>query len=537
MNETIQVKHGTTFQPINLQDWTLIEDYRPTKEGQRRIIADKEGREFYDYKTEVGHELLGVEYSKNSLKVDELVRNKDFFMLVTRREFDKRIVGEIETRQTLFLCAIGALCVENASLSAYNLLITSKSGAGKDHVTKNVLKILPKEKTVIRSRITPTAFTYWHNAKFEPEWSWNGKLCYLHDITNSMLNHEVLKVMCTEGSSATVTINNRAVDVIVNGKPSLFITTASAMPKDEMLRRFPALELDETINQTIAIMQREAVFASKGLTTEYDEIVKQAIASLKKVKVRIPFAEKLLGVFPPMHMIMRTHFSRLLSYIMASTAFHQFQRETDSEGYLLAQPEDYDVARIALEKTTSNPFMIPLTSFDKRIIEATKNEKEFSVPEIVHKITFMSEKSLYVHLSKLADLGFFQSDKKVLEHSPKPVTVYRPVLLSISIPTWEEICGNSTITTDTTFTTTTTNTTITRANEANEAIEVKFVPHVSATLDKFRGLWINGMIAKGEAAPIEKVQMLEPSITDEWLSYAEKNGLVVQMPAGKVKPC
>lgn len=468
---------------------------------------------------------------KEKQKALEILKNKNLFHIITVKEMDKKIVGEIPTRQTIFLCAIGALCVEDASLAAYNALINSKSGAGKDHVTKNALKIIPENKIVTRSRISPTAFTYWHNSRYEPTWTWDGKICYLSDISNTILNHEVFKVMCTEGSTATVTVNNQAIDITINGKPALFITTASAMPNDEMLRRFPAIELDETINQTEAIMQREAEYAEKGLNTDYDPTIKKALCLLKRVKVRIPFAQKLRIAFPPKHMIMRTHFSRLLSYIKASTALHQYQRNYDSEGYLLAEPEDYDIARIALEKTTSNPFMIPLTTFDKRIIAVTKKESQFSVADIIHRITFMSEKSLYVHLSKLADIGFFEVDKLKSERSDKPITVYRPISFSISIPTWKEICGNSTIASDTTNTSLTTITSNTKAIEAIEPFEALKGLTDSATLDKFRALFVENI-----PMSIEAVQTNLAEATDEWIENAKNKGDIIERPAGWLMP-
>jgi len=243
-------------------------------------------------------------------------------------EFDKTIVGEKPSRQSILLNACG-LWVENASIASYNLCINSNSGAGKDYVCKNVLKIFPKENVETRSRISPCAFTYWHSSKWEENFTWDGKILLLLDISNNILNSEVFKLMSSDGTHSTVVIEQRAVDIEIRGKPVIFITTASGTPNNEMLRRFPFLELDETTDQTKAIKQAQAKAAADGKKIEHDPKITSALSKLQRVKVKIPFAEELVEFFPSEHLIMRTHFGRLLDLIKASAALYQYQREKD----------------------------------------------------------------------------------------------------------------------------------------------------------------------------------------------------------------
>lgn len=388
----------------------------------------------------------------------QILTNPELFQHITLHEFDKRIVGEIPSRQTLFLCAAGGLWVANATPAAYNLMVNSSSGAGKDYVTEQVLAILPQERVEKRTRITPTVFTYWHNSKYEPAWTWDGKVCFLSDVSNSVLNSDVLKVMVTEGSHTTVVKDQRAVDIEVKGKPALIITTARATPNYELLRRFPILELDETLNQTAAIMWREAEYAEEGKSVHYNGKVRSALAELQRVKVRVPFATKLVPAFPPDHLIMRTHFNRAIDYIKASAALHQWQRARD-EDYIVAEPQDYEIARIALMATTSNPSMIPLTKTDKELLDIAKKwGKSFAVKDIEHLVTFMSQRSLYVHLAKLAEHGLLDVTSERRESVFKPVTVYALKKFSVHIPTWDEICNISANTSVATITSINTNT-------------------------------------------------------------------------------
>jgi len=108
-------------------------------------------------------------------------------------ELDKTVTGEYLTRHAILITAAG-IWVANHATSSYNLMVNSESGAGKDHVTRHTLAIFPKDSVVTRTRISPTAFTYWHNSKYEPDWTWNGKICYLQDTNNSVLNCDCSKL-------------------------------------------------------------------------------------------------------------------------------------------------------------------------------------------------------------------------------------------------------------------------------------------------------------------------------------------------------
>lgn len=378
----------------------------------------------------------------------EILQDKNIFARITTKEMDKKIVQENKTRQTIFLCCCG-MFVKNHQVASYNLMVNSESGAGKDWVTSKTLKIFPNEKVIKRTRISEKVLNYWHNSKFEPDWTWNGKIFYNEDISNSVLNADVFKVMCSSESSVTVLINQVPVDIEIVGKPVMIVTTATANPKKELLRRFSIVNLDETVDQTKAILERQAEFEERGLTINYDPNIRKALGFLKRVKVKIPFAKKLVDIFPTKNIIVRTHFQRFMDYIKASVALHQYQREINEEEYYIATPQDYDLARIALIHTTSNKFMIPLTRDEKEILKIIQDLPEtrddgdkawYSVTDLEPKITFVSDRHLRRILDKLTTFGFLEKNKESRENSKKDVMVFAIVKHSkILIPKWEEI--------------------------------------------------------------------------------------------------
>lgn len=432
-----------------------------------------------------------------------ILKNPNLFMLYVE-EFKKKIVGEEATIHTLLLNLCGVF-VENINPPSFNLCLDSESGSGKDYVADTMIRLFPPEQYEKRTRISPTAFNYWHNAEKEPEWTWNGKICYLEDVSNSILNSEVFKVMCSaDRTKATITVNNKPLDITVNGKPVMVITTASAVSGREQLRRWPRINLDESKEQTRKVMEQKLRFAKEGKKFGYDKRLQTALKYLTRVKVRVPWADELKELLPYDHVIMRTQIDRFVDYIRASAALHQYQRERDKEGFVLAEaPQDYEIARKALLHSTSNRFMIPLTKRQRKLLEIARSEfgdMWFSVRDLSPKVTFVSEKTLYGYMDKLQEWFFNVRYDEYPEGGGRPKRVYqiKPGIDLEDIPVWQEI-KNSRKSTNTSETSITSNTTITSKNtgsqqqgqpllsEVSEFIEPLFERNKSANLPKNNG--------------------------------------------------
>jgi len=371
------------------------------------------------------------------------LEDKDIFNLITEKEFDKKIVGEIETRKVIFLCACGRL-VKNHQTASYNLLVNDESGTGKDYVTGAVLEILPNGDYIHKTRISPTVFTYWHNPEYEPEWSWNGKVFYPEDISEMVLNSDVFKVLCSSGSSATIVVRQKAVDIDIAGKPVMITTTATATPNPELTRRFVILNLDSSEEQTKEIMKRHSKFRQEGIIPEYNPFITEAMKYLKRVKVKIPFAEKIDKHFPHQNIIMRTHYPRFLDFISASAGFHQFQRKSENN-FILAEGQDYDIARDCFLKLCSNKYMIPLTINQKKILKIFEKEPyPIAVAKFHAEHNFMSLKSMIYNFGILTKYGLLHSQNGNDSYG-RDIDIYS---LSknynpnekIDIPTYEKMC-------------------------------------------------------------------------------------------------
>jgi hypothetical protein len=339
-------------------------------------------------------------------------------------EVQKNVTGETSTIKTILICSSGRL-VKNSKESSHNLIIHAESGAGKDHVVSKTLGIYPDGVVESRKTISPKTFTYWHNALVEPDWTWEGKIFYGEDVPNRVLNDEVFKIMASSGNrTSTIVIKNKAIDIKVNGKPVMIITTASADLSRENLRRFAVCPMDETQKQTRRIKKMLSEEARRGISDiEPDIYIKTAMGKLQRIEVKIPYARKLERLLPD-NLIIRTAYGRFLDYIKASAALYQYQRKHKKAGVVSATWADYDIAREAILKTTSSRTMIPMSGIDKDIwwlMEKTEPD----LPNGWFSTDFIYTKSSYEYRAVIRHLNNMYKNE-LLEKEPGKSAVGRP---------------------------------------------------------------------------------------------------------------
>ncbi len=423
-------------------DWAFKKDYRVYLETIKEEIY------FQNPVKETYKEYLDTTKIKN--KHLKILEDVNLFEKITVDELDKKIVREIPARKTIFLCSNGRLVI-NSQIASYNLLINDEAGTGKDYVTSKTLDIIPNEQYIKKTRISPTVFTYWHNSKFEPEWTWDGKVFYTEDISEGVLNSEVFKVMCSSGSEATIVKNQRAIEISIDGKPVIITTTANSTPNAELTRRFEIVNLDESVNQTREIMKRHCEYAKKGLSPELDLDIKKALSHLKRLRVVIPYADSLYLLFPPESVMMRTKFPRFLDLIKSSAVLHQFQRKWKSPDIIVAEKQDYEIATEIMEKIASNKYMVSLTRNQRRIMEflekKTDEDEDFVVSATKLRSmmgNFLSVPAMYKNLSQLASYGLIKTELKEDGGGRETEYYYLSEIVSngihkITFPKFEEI--------------------------------------------------------------------------------------------------
>jgi hypothetical protein len=374
---------------------------------------------------------------------EEMLENPKLFDYITLTEFDKKIAGEIDTRRAIFLALCGILVKNKQGM--INICVNSESSAGKSFICHAIIKIFPASRYEYRTKITPEVLTYWHNADKEPMWSWDGKILYLEDIRDTILNSDALKVMVSEGSIATVLIKQTVYDIKINGKPLVLCTMRNPNPKTEILNRFNLINLDETENQTKKINERLCNIAEAGKGEEYNEKIIEALSLLNQVQVKIPFAKKLKRIMMEKDVRMRRANATILALIQSSCAFHQYQRKRENN-YIIAQQEDYELAKEAIKKFEIQ--LPPLTFRQKRALKicqkiAKENEAMdgwFSAKEVYTKDAFINQVSWYSYLDILQQAGYLETSLQHEENVKQTIKKYRVINLKFDdLPEFKDI--------------------------------------------------------------------------------------------------
>jgi len=306
--------------------------------------------------------------------------------------------------------------VKNASPTSSNILVSDKTGGGKDVLVISVCDtILPEKNCHHRTDISDKTFDYWQpilgwdeidDKKVPIKDSWNGHVIYLEDPREDALIGQSFRTMASGGTHVTKIINLRPVTIEIDGKPVMIVTSLHATIDEEGQRRWDSLRIDTTEKLTVAVKKRILEGACGKNYYDKDELLRHAVKSLlSSYSVVIPFAEE-LAQFLPNTLIMRTQIKKLLDYIKSSAVIHQWQREKNEDGQLIATWFDYDYARFVfsilkdVEGVTLNSaeeeFIAFLRTQDKPILvrDAVENFKKRSAAWIYNHIDSFVTKGL-----------------------------------------------------------------------------------------------------------------------------------------------
>jgi len=325
-------------------------------------------------------------------QIKELLDKRELWDYILHNELSKKHRGNIASKEVIFLCAVGRL-VQNKKPYSFNCLVLSPSSSGKDHLVASVLKLFPRDDIEIFGRISAKALNYLHTIDEEKDYNYDGKIIYLKEIEEEILNNEVMKEFTSgeeEISKVAITRQKGAgVDVKeIRGHPEVFTTTATTIPNEEIRNRFNIIGLDLSAQQTeISFMDDEE---------EYSEDIKKYLSGLKSYDVKIP--KKLFNFikksFPKNKIRYRRDFYKLLDFVKAIALFH---------GNKIADGDDYNRAKDIYMNAFSTCADIPLKDIDNRIVKVLENAE---VPLSAKKITdelggIISIQALYPHLRNL----------------------------------------------------------------------------------------------------------------------------------------
>jgi hypothetical protein len=348
----------------------------------------------------------------------EILRDNNLLVRIVDEVHKEGLVNE-EKSILVLLIKIFLRLVLNASATSSNVLVSDKTGSGKDVIVFCVcITVLPEDHYHHRTDISDKAFDYWQpiirwevddEGKNIPiKDSWNGHVIHLEDPKDDALTGQSFRVMASGGTKVTKVINLVPVTITIDGKPVIIVTSLHATIDEEGQRRWDSLRIDTSDKLTVAVKKKILQRATGKKNQDKDDSVLHAIKHLlSPYNVVIPFAEE-LNQYLPNTLIMRTQTKKLLDYIKASAILYQWQREKDEQGQLIATWFDYDYARFVFT-ILKDVEGVTLNSVEEEFIMFLREQNEpISIKSAVEKFKKRSNAWVYDHLDSFVSKGLIE---------------------------------------------------------------------------------------------------------------------------------
>ena len=247
------------------------------------------------------------------------------------------VVGEEKVAKLCYLALTSRFLERPVSLA-----VKGPSSGGKSYVTGQVLRFFPESAYYALSAMSDRALVY-SNEDLRHRFL----VLYEAESLKSDMASYLIRSLLSEGRIRyeTVESSNTGLSprlIVKEGPTGLLITTTATSLHPENETRYLSLTVQDTPEQTKAILRS---MATTGITEEdpSDWIDFQSWIETAEHRVDIPFARALADLSNPASVRFRRDFGLLLNLIKAHAILHQFFREQNAKGEIIASIDDYAV--------------------------------------------------------------------------------------------------------------------------------------------------------------------------------------------------
>jgi len=351
------------------------------REGVKLDAVDAEYRKHLPEKGEVAE--VTEDFTTEQLEeAQNLLRSPDIIDRMIKLTRRLGLTGEEDNQKLLYLSFTSRLMDSSISTIA-----KGPSASGKSYLVGTVLRLFPKSDVLNFSFITSKALVHRQD-------DLSHKILFIMEHSGSEGADYSLRTLLSEGEiSITLPVKNEStgnfdtVDKRIPAKGLVFVetTTRDRIHHENQTRLFD-LYVDESPEQTRRVLEMQ----STPVTAENPEVKAEvgvwraAQTLLKSHVIYIPYAPELAKEFPADKTRARRDFPRLLSLIRAHVLLHQYQRDMDEQGWLVATVEDFE-SILPLAETVLLQSMKEMNPKQERVLRTIENEfqqVEFSVKKL-----------------------------------------------------------------------------------------------------------------------------------------------------------
>ena len=166
---------------------------------------------------------------------------------------------------------------------------------------------------------------------------------------------------------------------------------------------------------------------------------------LTPAKVVIPYSESLAELFPSEPLEVRRAFGHVASMVQASAVLHQFQRERDHENRIIAQAEDYWLARFLLKEVLARSLGHQAAEALKRFAKRLRNFTGEHTAKELSQAMKISERTVRENLNALLEQGAIEQTSPGRGPIPAKWLVRADIELrepdNNPLPSVKDVCG------------------------------------------------------------------------------------------------
>jgi hypothetical protein len=349
------------------------------------------------------------------MRPEDKVKDAKLMKHIIDEVHSRGVIGEEESIIALTLKTMLRL-VKNAHPTSSNVLVSDRTGGGKDFITENVLEVLCKKDLTYlhRTNLSPKVLNYWQPKDATGnKVSWDGKVLYLEDPDEELIKSQAFKVMASGGSAITVLKDQNVIERHIEGKPVIIITSMKSQIDVEGQRRWDAVRIDTSnpVSQSVVNAVLETATGSQALGKP-DSSFCQLLQDMLSYEVVIPWATELMPFMDNPDTITRTQVNKIIDYIKACAILHQYQRTVDASGRLIAEKEDYELARcvyVSLRDKDGNA----LNKQEEEILDYLREKGEpRKITDIITDLEHVSKTWIYNNKEDMIEKGILRSITK-----------------------------------------------------------------------------------------------------------------------------
>lgn len=364
-----------------------------------------------DVQTRKTREVCLAEMSEERrLRVTEILRSPQLLRWIVDGIAAAGIAGEGPVALTLFLTGTSRLLQQPLAV-----IVQGPSASGKSYVIEQIAKLFPLEAVLSATDITANALYYMSPGELEHRFVVAGERSRKQNDDAAQATKALREMLGNGHLSKLITISDGdgpRTELIQQRGPIAYAESTTAPELfEEDANRCLVLQPDERPEQTRRILrasgQRLLGVKEQARRSELMEDFYALQRLLEPWEVVIPYADRLADLFPTEPIEVRRAFGHVTSMIQTSALLHQFQRGRDEFGRIVAQPEDYWLARLLLRDVLARSLGQRPADALRRFVERLQQERlsgEYTGQEIAKRL-HMNERTVREHLNELLKLN------------------------------------------------------------------------------------------------------------------------------------